>query len=1100
MDESTAPQIIVLSAKNKERLQAYAQKILAFLENGPDVSLTEMAYTLQVGREAMEERLAFVISSAEELMDGLSHYQQQENVFDHVYQGNIKVSKEIENLLIDGATGRAIIKAVVDNREYDKLAQLWVSGVEIDWRWLHEHETPNRISLPTYPFARKRYWFDSYHDDADVGSTEAAAKIILPDSIAKERSVWASDAVMQAAQSYQGQAVQVQVIDETIALVKMADSSSKNMFSEELMLGLHKHLFEIQQNKTIKAVILTGYDNIFCMGGTQAALSEIADRRRNFTDVPLLYRGLLELDVPVITAMQGHALGGGLLFGLYGDIILMAKEGIYSANFMKYGFTPGMGATYILGEKLGKNLATEMMYTANMFDGEHLHRRGASVIVCDQKDVLAQALQIARQLAKKPRQALTVLKQVLSGSILAELVEHIAQEVEMHEATFGADAVKAEIAAHFAKIQGSPQKIILAEAGQVAKPASYPSAASQARKIKLAPPVRDHRGNNAHPKSDAPLKHNAQSSVVQTPTLQEPVVQASRPKTEMKSSLPVKAQLKSILQTILHLDAHEIDEQAVFQALGVDSIGSVEIIREVNAIFGLNLEAVALYDHHTIEKLSLFIETELAHVSQTFASIGIDGQVEVAHSNEQNCEEPVATKVQDYAAQDNALYTVKQMTTLPEEVLQLLSKKPLSTDNDAIVTKSAVVTGESNTVKALDIAIIGMSGRFPGADDLEAFWQNLANGVDSISRIPSRKWNLERYYDPDPRALGKSYSQWVGSLDDEDKFDANFFNISPREAERMDVQQRLFLEESWKALEDAAYAPSALRDTKCSIYVGVGQGDYHHNLPQNDALDAHAFMGAATSILTARLAYHMDLKGGSIAIDTACSSSLVAIHKACQSIRSGESELAMAGGVYVGTTSRMHIMASKAMMLAPDGRCKTFDNRADGFVIGEGVGVLVLKKLEQAILDGDSIYGVIKGSGINQDGRTNGITAPSVESQQRLETEIYTQYDIDPNTITLVEAHGTGTKLGDPIEVRALTNAFRAYTDQTGYCAIGSVKTNIGHALTAAGVAGVLKVLLALKYKMLPPSLHFEAPNEHIDFENSPFYVNTQLLYFLVKA
>ncbi|MCP4935908.1 MAG: polyketide synthase of type I, partial [bacterium] len=865
---------------------------------------------------------------------------------------------------------------------------------------------------------------------------------------------------MKKAQSYQGQAVQVQIIDNTIAVVTMVDKASKNMFSDELVLGLHKHLFEVQQNKNIKAVILSGYDNIFCMGGSQESLVDIAERRRNFTDVPFLYRGLLELEVPVITAMQGHALGGGLLFGLYGDIVLMSNTGVYSANFMKYGFTPGMGATYILGEKLGKNLATEMMYTAKMFEGEQLKTRGASVIVCDQNEVLKEALQIARQLVKKPRQALTVLKKELSGRILKELLPHIEEEVEMHAETFGTERVKEEIEAHFEKVKGShPQKVSLKGVGEANRPAVTQPATDQARKIKLTTPLSYEMTDVVQQQAIGPLKKDKPLPVGQT-------------------SGPVKGRLKSILQRILHLEVSEIDDQTVFQELGVDSIGGVEIIRDVNKSFGLNLEAVTFYDQYNLEKLSRFIEKELVHVNQTLI-------------NSRSDKPEVRNGVDDVAREEEQGYFA-QSDSLPAEVLEWLA-----TDDE---TQPKITDKTGNIAGATDIAIIGLSGRFPGADDAASFWENLANGVDGISQVPPHKWDLAHYYDPDPQMPGKSYSQWLGSLADEDKFDAGFFNISPREAERMDVQQRLFLEEAWKALEDAAYSPQILSETNCTIYVGVGQGDYHSNFRGDETLDAHVFMGSAPSILTARLAYHLNLKGASIAIDTACSSSLVAIHKACQSLMSGESELALAGGIYVGTTPEMHIMTSKAMMLAPDGRCKTFDDRADGFVIGEGVGVVVLKKLEQAILDGDQIYGVIKGSGINQDGKTNGITAPSVESQQLLETHVYEQAGIDPSSITLVEAHGTGTKLGDPIEVRALTNAFRKYTAKQGYCALGSVKTNIGHTLTAAGVAGVIKVLLALKHKKLPPSLHFERPNEHIDFENSPFYVNTELKDWDVKS
>ena len=354
------------------------------------------------------------------------------------------------------------------------------------------------------------------------------------------------------------------------------------------------------------------------------------------------------------------------------------------------------------------------------------------------------------------------------------------------------------------------------------------------------------------------------------------------------------------------------------------------------------------------------------------------------------------------------------------------------------------------------------------------------------------KWALEQHFDEDKEAPGKSYSKWMGALDEEDRFDAAFFNISPREAERMDPQQRLFLEESWKALEDAAYNPQRLAGAKCGVFVGVSQGDYSSHFEQEEA-DSHLFTGTSASILAGRIAYYLDLQGPAVSVDTACSSSLVAIHQACQSIQAGESTMAIAGGVYVMTTQQMHVLTSKAGMLSESGKCYTFDQRADGMVPGEAVGVVILKPLLDAERDGDQIFGVIRGSGINQDGKTNGITAPNYASQARLEKEVYDNAGIHPETITYVENHGTGTKLGDPIEIQALKEAFGSPGGKNGFCGLGSVKSNIGHTLTAAGVSSLIKVLLALRHKQLPPTIHFQKLNEHIELEGSPFYINTQL-------
>ena len=390
------------------------------------------------------------------------------------------------------------------------------------------------------------------------------------------------------------------------------------------------------------------------------------------------------------------------------------------------------------------------------------------------------------------------------------------------------------------------------------------------------------------------------------------------------------------------------------------------------------------------------------------------------------------------------------------------------------------------------IAVIGMAGQFPKADSLAEFWENIADGKDCISEIPGSRWSLNAYYDPDPKAPGKTHCKWMGVLEDADKFDPLFFNISPAEAELMDPQQRLFLQNCWSCIENAGLSPAVISGSRCGVFVGCGTNDYGKSVTSG-SLNAQVLMGAATSILSARISYLLNLKGPCLAIETACSSSLVAIAEACNSLILGTSDIALAGGVNVQPGPSMHLMTSKAGMLSKDGRCFTFDNRANGFVTGEGVGVILLKRLADAVSDRDIIHGVIRGWGINQDGKTNGITAPSAASQVRLEKEVYDRFHIDPSTISLAEAHGTGTKLGDPIEVEALTEAFRGYTEKKNYCALGSVKSNIGHLLTAAGIAGVLKVLLSIQKKMLPPTVHFEKLNEHITIDNSPFYINDKL-------
>ncbi|MCL9781788.1 SDR family NAD(P)-dependent oxidoreductase [Vibrio sp. S4M6] len=393
-----------------------------------------------------------------------------------------------------------------------------------------------------------------------------------------------------------------------------------------------------------------------------------------------------------------------------------------------------------------------------------------------------------------------------------------------------------------------------------------------------------------------------------------------------------------------------------------------------------------------------------------------------------------------------------------------------------------------------DIAVIGMSGRFPGANDVDGFWENLKEGRDSVSEIPSSRWPLNQFYDPKRDKKDRSYSKWAGLLDDIRSFDADFFQVSPREAILMDPQQRLFLQESWSAIEHAGYAPDSWSGQKCGVFVGCASGDYlTHLRQQNVGEDVYSLTGNTSSILASRLSYLMNFKGPAVAVDTACSSSLVAVHMACESLRGGSCDMALAGGVMVFNTPELFVLTSRLNMLSPDGRCRTFDDAANGIVLSECVGVLALKRLSDAVRDGDNIQAVIRGSGINQDGKTPGITVPSAYAQTELFADIYSRFDIDPATIGYVEAHGTGTKLGDPIELEALTAAFRKYTDKKRFCAIGSSKTNIGHAQIAAGMPGLMKAIMCLEKKQMPPSLHMSTPNKHINFEDSPFYTLSEL-------
>jgi len=397
-----------------------------------------------------------------------------------------------------------------------------------------------------------------------------------------------------------------------------------------------------------------------------------------------------------------------------------------------------------------------------------------------------------------------------------------------------------------------------------------------------------------------------------------------------------------------------------------------------------------------------------------------------------------------------------------------------------------------------DIAIVGISGRFPGAPNVARYWENLKDNKNTITEASLDRWDWKKFNkNPEETATAK----WGGFIDNVGDFDPLFFGISPFEAELMDPQQRITLESVYTALEDANIVPSELKGTNTGVYIGVSGSDYAHvaGEARKGKAEAYDAIGIASSILANRISYLLNIHGPSQAIDTACSSSLVAVDQAVKSIKNGTSDIAIAGGVHTMLRPELTVSYSQAGMLSEDGQCNTFDEKANGYVRGEGVGVVVLKKLSKAEQDGDYIYGVIKGSAVNHGGRANTLTSPNPEAQKALLIEAYTSGNIDPRDVSYIEAHGTGTPLGDPIEIEGLKLAFNElYKEKSiklskhAYCGIGSVKTNIGHLEAGAGIAGLLKVLLCLKNETLPGNPNLKQQNKYIKLEGTPFYLRTE--------
>ena len=461
-----------------------------------------------------------------------------------------------------------------------------------------------------------------------------------------------------------------------------------------------------------------------------------------------------------------------------------------------------------------------------------------------------------------------------------------------------------------------------------------------------------------------------------------------------------------------------------------------------------------------------------------FFDLGMDSlmAVELRRRIEQGVgkEIPVTLVMDHPRLSDAAYYLLGEVLGLSEQ------------DKSGPAPASAVTTRTDEP-----IAIVAVSCRFPGAPDPEAFWEVLSGGVDAIREVPEDRFDIDEFYDPDPETPGKTYTRFGGFLDGIDGFDPEFFGISPREAVWIEPQQRLMLETAWEGLERAGYSPGALRGSRTGIFAGVGANEYAHLLSSEsiDKIEPYFITGNALNAISGRVAFALGLEGPAVAVDTACSSALVAVHQACQALHSGDCDMALAGGVNVLLSPVTVIAASRARMLSPVGRCKTFDASADGYVRSEGCGILVLKRLSDAVRDGDRICAVIPSSAVNQDGASSGLTVPNGGAQQRLIGAALARAGLAGGDVDYLEAHGTGTPLGDPIEVQAAAAAYGASRDADRPLLIGSVKSNIGHLESASGAAGLIKVVLSLQHEVLPQSLHFEKPSPHIPWDSLPVRV-----------
>lgn len=1174
--EFAGPYEIVISAQTQEQVKQLAKELADWVSKGiyTDTDMASIAYTLQTGREAMDCRLAFCAANLEELIEKLTAYLNDDVTSSNgIYVGTMQEENNDFARLFSGAELTSIFTQWMENGELEKVLECWAKGMKIEWQERYQQGKPDKISLPTYPFARKRCWVETKHEWIEEEKTVVKTKVLESDiSYVQEEWVpiketyqvvktWESndtilwiinretslDAITQyiEAQNIQGKFIfvirgsQYGQISEDVYEVSFENSYT-------LAFGI-KSILKTQQ-RTLQYVIYWGTDSaeygpdlIPELGYLYKALKETL---LPLTKIVVAGRYQDEGTYCCIEALIGYKKSARMLMPKTGVTLIGAEaqsitleqfiektlkscvEDGHSVQMMENGVwkTNQLKETsLVLGEN---NLKQDGVYFITGGLG------GIGILVAEWllEQYQAKVVLTGRSINEAKQKKLDELYKVygervqfIKADVCSE--EDMKYAVQKTKETFGAlhgvihaagvegkskiyDAKDQDFLQIIApKVQGtlilnqvlkeedvdmicyfSSTSALLGDFGDCAYSTGnrfmmcYAEWQSRIEKNKVIyvlnwPLWRD--GGMGHA-DDSTMEMYLKSSGLrlleskeglecmeqvfcqkqvqlavfagdkkriqgmlnpqvsqfkQQSLVRKPKQVAKMDVTDLKSAL--LEMLKQNISELMKIDEEQIGYDTLLADYGFDSISLSEYADILNNKLGIEVLPDTFFSYPTLLKFGEWMLKEY--------------QEEI--------------KVYFQSPQEEIEGNVEQQQLLLEEVFE--EEQEVSTCSNQF---------DQQDTENL-IAVVGMSGRFPGADNIEQLWDILRDGKIKIDEVPKDRtlWHED------------DKVRKMGGLSKVHEFDPLFFEIPPSEAEKMDPRQRLLLEESWKALEMAGYGEKLLAQEEVGVFVGAEDSTY-------GMVTNHA--GGITSnhnaMMAARLAYFLDMKGPNMTINTACSSGLAAIHEACLSIRSGECDSAVAASANLFFTPGSYDLMESAGMISPSQTCYAFDNRADGMVPGESVAVVVLKRLSLAIQDHNQILAVIKGSGMNYDGRTNGITAPSAQSQVKLFTSVYNRFQIKPEDISYVMAHGTGTKLGDPMEMKALTEAFTKYTGKKQYCAVASIKPNIGHGLAASGVSSLITMVLALQNEMIPPQVNCEEESSYIQWKNSPFYLNLE--------
>ncbi|MBX2796981.1 MAG: KR domain-containing protein [Myxococcales bacterium] len=1146
--------LVVLSARDAERLRAYAERFVALLQQPEPPPLRDLAHTSRVGRVALSHRLAVVASSSEQLRERLAAF-----VADGAAEGLVAGAAGALPLSTEVDEDRAFLRSLVAAGQLQRIGQLWVAGAQLHWEALLDPAGRRRVGLPTYPFAQERYWLSGIPESgatpspptpevpagADVPCFAPRWRLApLPQAEALDLShavVWVPRGASEQQRGEVARWLGVGRVVEATPEAVDALPPGELVLLDACDLVAHVPGFDadrveaLQQVLERSSVIWLHLTPDLRAGTSMAGATMQGLARALNAEARALSVRTVDLDEAarapqvlqrIVREEIAHVRDGGPVRVAYRGStrstvhlapVAPVAGGVVVDPARAYVVT---GGTRGLGAAFARDLVRRGARRLAILGARALPERSTWPAVSQSPG--ADGDKVRHLLALE---AEGVELRLYTGSLVDEGLQPFLQEVRTQLGPLGgvlhcAGVTSSESPAFLRKTAAglaavSEPKVAgtlaLARALRADQPdfvvlfssvsATAPSLAVGLSDYAACNGFLDRFAEHMHARSRTafrsvawPSFHDEGFGAVTTEAyrasgldtlgvdqgvavldrvltladepvvlvcpltrsvdpdtwLRAPVARETRsvstpaPARAPSSSTDARQRASSALMEIfsaeLKLQPERLRTDVPLDTFGADSVLIASAVRRIEQLVGGAFDPSAVLSHDTLDALSDYL---VAHHGEAFQSPS-------------DAPEP----------------------SPPAE--------PAATAEQVAVPMCNGVGSAVPSHEPVACAIVGVDCRFPGGGGVDAFWGLLEQGRCAVREVPSDRWSADAYYAPEP-AAGRTTSKWGGFLEAFEAFDADYFGVSDALAMQMDPLQRLMLTTALGATLSAGYSREELHGQRVGVYVGSRSSTYAGRIATPDR---HTIVGVGQNFIAARISDFFDWRGTNLVVDTACSSSLVSLHLACQALRSGEVDAALVGGVDLLLDERTYLTLSAAGALSPDGVCRAFDQGANGFVPGEGAGAVLVKRLDDALRDGDRVLAVVRGSAVNNDGHTMGITTPNMEAQVDVIRSALQAAKVSAADVSYVEAHGTGTLIGDPIELRALSTAFRAQTDAVGFCGLGSVKTNIGHLLSAAGIASVIKTALALDRRLLPPTLNCAQPNPRFAFEDSPFYVH----------